>query len=107
MESNIRPAIDLLIADVPENLSVPGISVPPFSIPSWNMRQESYFHDIFEVADDNVHDDGAFLLFFPDNNDLRMEIAGFCQTYHFKVYKDWWGFNGIPSTSSADHTRTV
>lgn len=105
--SDTRAAIDLLIADVPENLPVPGISKPANSVPSWNMRPESYFYDIFEVADENIHDDGAFLLFYPDNVQLRAEIAGFCTTFHFKLYKDWWGFNSLPLASSSDPTCTV
>ena len=35
--------LDLIIADIPENLPVPGISAPFTSVPPWNMQPESPF----------------------------------------------------------------
>ena len=59
--------LDLIIADIPENLPVPGISASFTSVPPWNMRSEGYVESIFEFGDAYLHDDAAILLFHCDD----------------------------------------
>lgn len=52
--------IDLLIADVPENYMVLGVS--EFIIPTWNMRSENYFESLFAFAHSNLHGDAIIFI---------------------------------------------
>ena len=66
--------LDLIIADIPENLPVPGILAPFTSVPPWNMRPEGYVESIFEFGDAYLHDDAAILLFHCDDRALYSEV---------------------------------
>lgn len=116
---NVRPSIDLLIADIPENLPVPTVSNPSSLIPPWNVRKkallepedgetsEDFMQDLFDHADSYIHDDGALLLFYPDDQTLRREIAGYVERDGFKLFKEWWGINRLRLALPNNPTRTV
>ena len=55
----VHSGIDLLFADVPENLLVPTISASASDVPSWNKRSETYFEVLFAFASANLHDNGV------------------------------------------------
>jgi hypothetical protein len=66
---------DLIIADIPKNLPVPNVSDPAYSVPSWNALDPDFLGELFNFADEIIHDDGIFLLFHPDDNgDFRKSI---------------------------------
>ena len=80
--------LDLIIADIPENLPVPGILAPFTSVPTWNMRPEEYVESIFEFGDAYLHDNAAILLFHCDNQALYSEVEEAAEQYNFCLYKD-------------------
>ena len=45
----LHTGIDLLFADVPENLHVPNISASSSDIPQWNKRSSSHFDVLFAL----------------------------------------------------------
>ena len=59
---------DLVIVDIPENLSVPNVSDPAFSVVSLNALDHDFLGELFDFADEIIHDDVALLLFHPDDN---------------------------------------
>ena len=72
---------DLIIAHIPENLLVSNVSDLAFSVPSWNALDPDFLGELFDFADEIIHDDGALLLFHADDNgDFRESIED-----HFDV----------------------
>ena len=106
-EPRVHPFVDLIIADIPEGLPVPGVSDPPTSIPSWNIDTDNCLQPIFDFADNHLHDDGAVILFHPFRASTKGEIFGYCDAFEFEVRKEWWGTNKLHLTSPINPTLTV
>lgn len=60
-----QPSVDLVIADIPEGLPVPGLSDPDHTIPPWNAKNLDSIQSIFSFCKKYLHDDGALLVFQP------------------------------------------
>ena len=85
---------DLVIANIPENLPVPNVSDPAHSAPSWNAFDLDFFGELFNFADEIIHDDGTLLLFhLDDNGDFRENIQDQFPSFGFTIFKDWLGVN--------------
>lgn len=105
---NSTTYLDLLIADIPDNLPVPGILNPPNSIPEWNKTDVDDFVEIlFAYVVRYMSDDGAILLFLPKSPSIRKDVLGWATAYGYIQYKDWWGINELRLTSFKDPSRTV
>ena len=52
-----------MIADLSEGLPVPTVSVPTSVVPTWNEKSDDYFQELFDFADEILHDNGVLLLF--------------------------------------------
>jgi hypothetical protein len=86
--------VDLVLADVPDNLPVPGVSIPDDIVPAWNTRPRDYFKNVFQFADEFLHDDGAvFVIYSDDNDQTRKEIESYFPAFGFKVFREWTGVN--------------
>ena len=101
--------VDLIIADIPENLTVPFVTDPtdPNAIPPWNVRETGYVESILEFASIYLQRDGAVLLFHCEDPDLVHEVFENALTYEFILYKDWWGINELPLQSPKHGSRKV
>ena len=87
---------DLVIADLPENLPVPNVSDPSYNVPSWNALDSDFLDELFDFADEILHDDGALLLFHPDDNgELRESIEDHFAAFGFTIFKEWLGINRL------------
>jgi hypothetical protein len=94
----------LIIADIPENLPVPGIST---TVPNWNKRVDNYVEYVFEMADTFLHDDGALVVIHCDDRDLMKEIDEAADQYDMKQLMDWWGINELCLALPRDPTLKV
>jgi hypothetical protein len=81
--------VDLIIADYPDGLRVPGVSDPPSQILPWNANIPSFLNILMAFALTNLHDDRSFLLFYPDNSTVKREMAGFFKNDKFKIKDEW------------------
>jgi hypothetical protein len=54
--------MDLIIANLPENLPVPTISNPSTSIPLWNTLSKNFLESLFDFANEHLQDNGAMIL---------------------------------------------
>jgi hypothetical protein len=68
--ANKGVGVDLMIFDIPKNLSVPNMSSLPSSIPNWNQMHKDPLVSIFDFAGGHVQVDGVLLFFLPD--DLKL-----------------------------------
>ena len=105
--TGVQPCLDLILADIPEGLPVPGISDPPTSIPAWNQETHEWLHPIFDFADNHLHDDGAIIIFHPFRMTTKAMIIGYCECFGFQVRKEWWGMNRLHLTSPINPNVTV
>jgi hypothetical protein len=83
-----RAAIDLVIAEYPDGLPVPGLSNPSSQVPSWNAFHPNFLKVMMSFTVQYLHDDGAFLLFYPDSAAVKKEISSYFKNYHFKVQEE-------------------
>ena len=60
--------VDVIIADIPENLPVPNVSDSTYSGPSWNAVDLDSLGEPFGFTDEILHDNEALILFHPDDN---------------------------------------
>lgn len=97
--------IDLIIADVPEDLPVPIVN--PDFVPPWNTREEDYLENVFVFADYNLTDDGVILLMHARDRKIEEELEEHALEYDFKVVRDWWGFNQLRLSSKLYANKTV
>ena len=97
--------LDLIIADVPENLPVPLVSSS--AVPEWNKRSEGYFEYLFSFAAANLHDDAILLVIHPHDPALLLDLQNWAYTFEFELLRDWWGLNNLYLFSSVDHSQKV
>ncbi len=102
-----KPHIDLIIADVPEGLLVPDLSVPTTNVPKWNMDNPLGLEAVFEFVDGHLHDDGALIIIYPLKAFTKATIHTYATTYYFEKMKDWWGMNWLHLASPISPSRTV
>ncbi len=100
-----HPGIDLIYADVPENLPVPDVS--PIEIPSWNKREKSYFESVFFFAFYNLTDEGAVLVMHPKDRRVEKALDAESKAFEFRMVRDWWGYNPMPMASTNPNVKTV
>jgi hypothetical protein len=99
---------DLVIADIPENLPVPNVSDPSYSVPSWNALDSDFLGELFDFADEILHDDGALLLFhLDDNGDSRESIEDHFAAFGFTLFKEWLGVNRLRLSSAKHKDKTT
>lgn len=84
-----RPAVDLVIAEYRDGLRVPGVSNPPSQVPHWNEFLDNFLKVTMGFAYAFLHDDGAFLLFYPDRPTVKTEVTSFLKNYRMQVFDEW------------------
>ena len=105
---NPDACLDMLIADIPDNLPVPGISNPSTTVPDWNKTNVDDFVEIlFAYAVQHLFDDGAILMFLLESPSIRNDVLGWATEYSYNMYKGWWGINKLRLTSFRDPACTV
>ena len=99
---------DLVIADLPENLPLPNVSVPSYNVPSWNSLDSEFRGELFDFADEILHDDGALILFHPDDNgEFRESIEAHFPAFGFTIFKEWLGVNRLRLSSTKHKDKTT
>ena len=104
------PAVDLIIADVPEGLHVPTVFAPPGPIPKWNQfdPQSQWLSPIFDFAPEYLVDSGGLLLMYPTPSVRhKSQILGCCKEFNFKLLMTWLRMNCLHLTSPSNQSRTV
>jgi hypothetical protein len=54
-----------------------------------------------------LHDDGAFLLFYPDGSNVRRDISGYFKNYNFKIKDEWTIINCLHLPNLVNPNKTV
>jgi len=62
---------------------------------------------VFAMGSSLVHDNGVLLFFHKDDLQVRADIRGSTNVYHWKILKEWTGINCLPLTSARDASKIV
>jgi hypothetical protein len=92
-----KAAVDLIIAEYPDGLPVPGISEVPRQIPAWNKQVQNFIKFTIGFCQGYLHDDGALLLFYPDNVQIKKEVLSFLYNNNLVAHIS----KGMPETPRA------
>ena len=104
ISTTTHKGLDLLFADIPENLPVPNIST---DVPTWNKVHESYFECLFAFAKSNLYDHDVLVLAHCTRAYVSRDIFDWAHTYDFYVAEDWFGMNDLDLQSHVDPTGVV
>jgi hypothetical protein len=102
-----NPVVDLIIAEYPNGLRVPGVSDPPTQIPHWNREIPNFLTYMISFVAAHFHDDGAFLLFYPNGSNVRRDISGFFKNYNFKIKDEWTIINCLHLANLVNPNKNV
>ena len=91
-----QPSVDLVIADIPEGLPVPGLSDPDHTIPPWNAKNLDSIQFIFSFCKKYLHDDGALLVFQPLES--RKLLMPYLKSASLEISLFWTCYNGMMLT---------
>ena len=81
--------MNLIIAEYPDGLPIPGVSNLSSQIPLWNASIPNFLHVMMAFSLTYLHDDGAFLLFIPDSSTMKRKVDGFFKNYKLKMKDEW------------------
>ena len=102
-----KPGVDLVIADFPDGLPVPGVSDPPTQVPAWNQQVKSFIKFVIGFCGGYLHDDGALLIFGPDSTHFKKELIAFLNNNNLKEMKEWSIINALHLTHPIDPSSYV
>lgn len=90
MVPDIEPvrAVDLIIADYPDGLRVPGVFDPPHGVPNWNEQNVSFLKCFMQYSSKYLHDDALMLQFYPDSSKIKKEIMSYYNNYKLKMFDE-------------------
>jgi hypothetical protein len=102
-----KPAVDLIIAEYPDGLPIPGVSEFPCQVPSWNKQVQNFVKFIIGFSQGYLHDDGALLLFFPDSVQINKEVLSFLHNNNLEVKEEWTIVNSLHLTHPMHNSKRV
>lgn len=101
---NVHTDIDLLFADVPNNLRVLRISTSFLDVHAWYKRFVTYFEVLFAFANTNLHNDGIIVFAHAADRDVSRSIHNWAHREDFYIAKYWFSMNNLdlqsPTVSS-------
>ena len=97
--------VDMVIMDVPEGLSVPGIHVDS-TVPIWNehstwvndigRKESSFIHSCFELVGELLRDNVPLIVFYPNSKFISIELMGWADWAGCEEEMKWFVINGLP-----------
>ena len=102
--STHHKGLDLLFADIPENLPVPNVST---DVPDWNKLHDSYYECLFAFAKSNLYDHGVLVIVHCASASVSRLIFDWAHTYDFYVAEDWFGMADLDLQSPVDPSGVV
>ena len=103
----VYTGIDLLFAEVLDNLRVPRISASSSDVPKWNKRSSTYFKFLFAFANANLHDDGVIIFTYAADLDVSRSIHNWTHIEEFYVAEYWFGINDLNLQSPTNASELV
>jgi hypothetical protein len=86
---------------------VPSVCDLPTQIPHWNREILNFLAYMIPFAAVYLHDDDAFLLFYPDGSNVRRDISGFFKNYNFKIKDEWTIINCLHLANLVNPNKNI
>ena len=102
-----KAAVDLVIAEYPDGLPVPGVSEFPGQVPNWNKHVQNFIKFTIGFCQGYLHDDGALLLFYPDSVQVKKEVLSFLYNNNLEVKEEWTIVNSLHLTHPMHNSKRV
>jgi hypothetical protein len=102
-----KAAVDLIIAEYPDGLPVPGVSGFPGQVPDWNKQVQNFIKFTIGFSQCYLHDDGALLLFIPDSVQIKKEVLSFLYNNNLEVKEEWTIVNSLHLTHPMHTSKWV
>jgi hypothetical protein len=102
-----KAAVDLIIAEYPDGLPVPGVSEFPGQVPTWNKQVQNFIKFTIGFCQGYLHDDGALLLFIPDSVQIKKEVLSFLYNNNLEVKEEWTIVNSLHLTHPVHNSKRV
>ena len=99
--------MDLIIAEYPDGLPVPGVSEFPSQVPTWNKQVQNFIKFTIGFCQGYLHDDGALLLFVPDSVQVKKELLSFLYNNNLEVKEEWTIVNSLHLTHPMHNSKRV
>jgi hypothetical protein len=102
-----KAAVDLIIAEYPDGLPVPGVSEFPAQVPTWNKQVQNFIKFTIGFCQGYLHDDGALLLFIPDSVQIKKEVLSFLYNNNLEIKEEWTIVNSLHLTHPMHNSKRV
>jgi hypothetical protein len=102
-----KAAVDLIIAEYPDGLPVPGVSEFPGQVPHWNKQVQNFVKFTIGFCQGYLHDDGALLLFYPDSVQIKKEVLSFLHNNNLEVKEEWTIVNSLHLSHPVHNSKRV
>jgi hypothetical protein len=99
--------VDLVIAEYPDGLPVPGVSEFPGQVPIWNKHVQNFIKFTIGFCQGYLHDDGALLLFYLDSVQIKKEVLSFLYNNNLEVKEEWTIINSLHLTHPVHNSKRV
>ena len=99
--------MDLIIAEYPDNLPVPGVSEFPEQVPTRNKQVQNFIKFTIGFCQGYLHDDGALLLFIPDSVQIKKEVLSFLYNNNLEFKEEWTIVNSLHLTHPMHNSKRV
>ena len=83
-----KVAVDLIIAEYTDGLPVPEVSEIPGQVPNWNKHVQNFVKFTIGFNQGYLHDNEAFLLFYPDSMQIKKEVLSFLYNNNLVVKEE-------------------
>ena len=99
--------MDLVIAEYPDDLPVPGVFEFPGQVPIWNKQVQNFIKFTIGFCQGYLHDDGTLLLFYPDSVQIKKEVLSFLYNNNLEVKEEWTIGNALHLTHLLHNSKRV
>ena len=102
-----KAVVDLIITEFPTGLPVPGVFEFPGQVPNWNKHVQNFIKFTIGFFQGYLQDDGALLLFYLDNVQVKKEVLSFLYNNNLEVQEEWTIVNSLHLTHPVHTSKRV
>ena len=99
--------MDLIIAEYPDGLRVPGVSKFAERVLNWNKHVQNFIKFTIGFCQGYFHDDGALLPFYHDIVQIKKEVLSFFYNNNLEVKNEWTIVNSLHITHPVHNSKRV
>ena len=99
--------MDLINAEYPDGLPVPGVSEFLGQVLNWNKQVQNFIKFTIGFCQGYRHDDGALLLFYHVNVQVKKEVLSYLYNNNLVVKEEWTIVNSLHLTHPVHTSKRV